>query len=541
MNQTPNMNLASNWSLQWKLVCGVCSISAGVLLLSGSLFYQYQSDNYREDSVRTLTLLADVFAETNNLNLSLAATHDPAVQEEAKTSLSIIHLEEDILSAALYDKAGTLFASYVRHGAAEPAPKAPALMEPRFTADQVTVNRPVLKEGTPIGTLHLVASLGNITARLNHFVEMGLMVLAGALLLTIALALGFQRLFTRPILALVKVARQVTQSQNYALRAPRYGGDELGRLTDDFNQMLTAIEAQNLQLDQANQRLQLQAAQLAESIEVLGTSARDISIFTTQSSTSAVQTAGAITETTVTVEQVRRSAQLANEKARTVADSSERSEQIAATGRKSAAASIEGMHHIRQEMEAIADSMLRLSERTQDIGQIVAAVEELSAQSHLLAVNAAIEAAKAGDQGKGFAIVAQEIRNLAEQSKLATTRVRGILKDIHQATDASVAATEVGSKAVDAGVELSTQVGEAIASLVESVQEAAQAATQISASSEEQLTGMDYVTSAMTGIKQASTQNVDSARRLEVAARQLNEMGDKLRGIAIRAPTLPQP
>src|SRR5208337_4882382 len=92
------------------------------------------------------------------------------------------------------------------------------------------------------------------------------------------------------------------------------------------------------------------------------------------------------------------------------------------------------MQRIRQQMEFIADSMVRLSEQSQTIGQIIATVEDLAAQSNLLAVNAAIEAAKAGEQGKGFAVVAQEIKNLAEQSRQATNQVRNILSDIQKAT-----------------------------------------------------------------------------------------------------------
>jgi methyl-accepting chemotaxis protein len=218
-----------------------------------------------------------------------------------------------------------------------------------------------------------------------------------------------------------------------------------------------------------------------------------------------------------------------SDKARDVAESAERSAQISETGRKSAEASIDGMKHIREQMAAIAESMIRLTEQTQDIGQIVAAVEDLSAQSHLLAVNAAVEAAKAGEQGKGFAVVAQEVRSLALQSKQATTQVRAILKEIQKATSAAVMATEQGGKAVDSGVAQSTHAGESIRSLAESVHQAAQAASQISASSQQQLVGMEHVATAMESVRQAGTQNVDSARHLEAAARKLSELGEKLR------------
>ena len=125
-----------------------------------------------------------------------------------------------------------------------------------------------------------------------------------------------------------------------------------------------------------------------------------------------------------------------------------KSAQIAQSGRKSTADVVSGMERIRTQMEAIAESMVRLSEQGQTIGQIIATVEDLAAQSNLLAVNAAIEAAKAGEQGKGFGVVAQEVKSLAEQSRQATDRVRTILGDIQKATTAAAMATEQGGKAV---------------------------------------------------------------------------------------------
>jgi methyl-accepting chemotaxis protein len=108
--------------------------------------------------------------------------------------------------------------------------------------------------------------------------------------------------------------------------------------------------------------------------------------------------------------------------------------------------SIEGMKKIQTQMESIAESVVKLSEQSQAIGEIIASVNDLAEQSNLLAVNAAIEAAKAGEQGKGFAVVAQEVKSLAEQSKQATSQVRTIFNDIQKATTAAVLATEQGAR-----------------------------------------------------------------------------------------------
>ena len=522
------MNFFRDLPIKRKLTVGVLLTSTASLLLASIAYFAYERSTYRSDRVRTLTILADVLGANSTTALSLSKASD--TKSDAEEILQALYADPDVLSAALYSHPeGKFFASFVRSDAEEVLPSAPADGEPRFSGGRFTVIRPVMLNDKRIGTIVVVSSSERINAQLHRYMEIGALVILASVLVAAGLAGAFQRLISKPILALFRAAQLVTENKDYSVRAERFGGDELGRLTDAFNQMLAAIEAQSAELGAANLSMKAQTAQITESVEVLGSSAREILNFTTQSTAAATETATAITETTATVEEVRQTVHTSSEKACYVAESAERSAQISETGLKSAEASIDGMKHIRQQMVAIAESMIRLSEQTQDIGQIVAAVEDLAAQSHLLAVNAAIEAAKAGDQGKGFAVVAQEVRSLAQQSKQATTQVRAILKEIQKATSAAVMVTEQGGKAVDTGVAQSTHAGESIRTLSESVRQAAQAAAQISASSHQQLVGMDHVATAMESVRQAGTQNVDSARHLEAAARRLSELGEKLR------------
>lgn len=268
---------------------------------------------------------------------------------------------------------------------------------------------------------------------------------------------------------------------------------------------------------------------IAEGASVLGASAAQIVASSSQLASSSAQTASAVAETTTTVEEVRQTAQVSTQKARAVADNAQNAASISQTGKQNIEKTNEGTNRIREQMDSIAQSMMRLSEQTQAISQIITSVDDLAQQSNLLAVNASIEAAKAGEQGRGFSVVAQEVKSLAEQSKTATTQVRTILNDIQKATGAAVMATEQGTKAVEIGGTQSAQAGESILMLAGSVTEAAQAATQIAASSQQQLVGMDQVALAMESIKQASTQNVDSAKQLEGAARNIDDLGRKLR------------
>ena len=274
-----------------------------------------------------------------------------------------------------------------------------------------------------------------------------------------------------------------------------------------------------------------------ETANVLAASSSEILAATTQVASGTAETATAISETTTTVEEVRQAARLSSDKAKNVADSAQRVAQVSQSGQKAVEETAAGMLHIRDQMESIAQTIVRLSEQSQSIGGIIASVTDLADQSNLLAVNAAIEAARAGEQGKGFAVVAQEIKSLAEQSKQATTQVRGILNDVQKATSAAVMATEQGSKAVEAGVKQSAQAGEAIRVLAESTGEAAQTATQIVASSQQQVVGMDQIGVAMESINQAGAQAAASMRQAETAAQNLHELGQKLKELVEQSKT----
>ncbi|MFA5907277.1 MAG: CHASE3 domain-containing protein [Vicinamibacterales bacterium] len=380
-----------------------------------------------------------------------------------------------------------------------------------------------------------------------------------ALIVAMVAAFAITRNIAGPLRDLTGVAERITMGDLRTNVAPDSRNDELGMLARAFSVMTESLRAMAVAAERIaagdlrstitphspddvlgnafarmveNLRGQIRA--LVEGASVLGSAASEIVASTTQLAASANESAAAVSETTTTVEEVRQTAQVANQKAKHVADSAQKAAQISQNGRKSTEDVGAGMQRIRQQMDAIAASMGRLSEQGQAIGQIIATVEDLAAQSNLLAVNAAIEAAKAGEHGKGFGVVAQEVKSLAEQSRQATTQVRTILGDIQKATATAVLATEQGSKAVDAGTRHTEVAGEAIQTLAGSVSEAAQAATQIAASSQQQLVGVDQVAAAMDSIKQASTQNVASATQLETAARNLNALGQRLTQVVER-------
>jgi methyl-accepting chemotaxis protein len=345
-------------------------------------------------------------------------------------------------------------------------------------------------------------------------------VAAGAFLFAISIALLLNRAIAGPLLQISGMAERIA-SGDLSVDVPRSGrNDEVGVMQGTFSKMVGGLRDITRQMRDAT--------------GVLAASATEIMAATTQLASSAAETASAVAQTTTTLEEVKQTSQVSSQKAKSVSDEARRAAEVATVGRQSVEQAIGGMEGIQRQMSAIAESIINLSTQSQAIGEIITSVDDIAAQSKLLAVNASIEAAKAGAEGKGFSVVAQEVKSLAEQSKQATAQVRSILSDIQKATGNAVLATEQGGKAVEAGVTQSARAGESISALTENITQAAQAATQIAATSQQQYVGVDQVALAMESIKTASTQTVASTRQAEAAAQQLHELGQNLKMIVER-------
>jgi methyl-accepting chemotaxis protein len=374
-----------------------------------------------------------------------------------------------------------------------------------------------------------------------------------AMLFASLLSWNISRVITTPLVEMATVASQLAKG-NINQQILHQSRDELGVLATAFRDLIayirnladsaTRISQGDLQVQVApyseqdvlsrsfvemiknlcdmNSRMQQGACTLASSID-------QIMVIIQQMAASTAETATSVSEMATTVEEVKQTAYVANQNAKQVADNSQRTVQVSQSGEQAVEEALIGMHHVRDRMESITRSVVKLEEQSQTIGQIITTVNDLAEQSNLLAINAAIEAAKAGEAGKGFAVVAQEVKRLADQSKRATAQVRAILSDIQKATQVAVRVTEQGTHSAERGATQAIQAGESIRTLSKNITEAAQSVTKIAASSHQQLIGMDQVATAMDSIKLASTQNAEGMAQMEKTIRDVHAVGQTLK------------
>jgi methyl-accepting chemotaxis protein len=221
-----------------------------------------------------------------------------------------------------------------------------------------------------------------------------------------------------------------------------------------------------------------------------------------------------IHETSTTVNEVSVAAKQTAQMVEFVFRSSQDAMQAAEGGREYVRLTIEGMDLIEKRVNRIAEEILQLAGKSQEIGTIVKAIGDISKQTNLLALNAAIEAAGAGEHGKGFAVVAKEIRELAVKSSRSTLDIQRLIQEIQAATNSAVLSTEEGTKSVHGGVRLANSLNEVFAQVVAKFQEVVESAQQISTAAQEQTAGSRQVAGSITSIDQMVRTTVEDLQGL---------------------------
>lgn len=283
---------------------------------------------------------------------------------------------------------------------------------------------------------------------------------------------------------------------NFDIKVTIDSEDELGSLSSSFNNMVQSIRMSNQKLTEGSVSMEI----LQEKIDTLNRMTDEIKKAKEESERNSFNLESLIKETSSSIYEIKQTSDLVADNARIVSEAAELSVQISTDGQKAVKDSIKSVDKIKQQIEAIAEKILELSKQTQTIGEIISTVDDISKQSRLLAFNAAIEASKANEYGKGFSVVAGEIKGMAEESREATKRISNILGQIQHFTNTIVMLTEDGMKLADIGSDLSKVAGDSIDKLIDSINNSSEVAAQISVSSLEQKTGMEQLEESMRNI-----------------------------------------
>jgi methyl-accepting chemotaxis protein len=270
------------------------------------------------------------------------------------------------------------------------------------------------------------------------------------------------------------------------------------------------------------------ARQIGTAVSQVQSSSAELQAAATQQATGAKEQATAMSEITTTISELLATSRQIAESAQRVAQIAEQTAVAARSGDTTMESANTAVMGIRRQVDLIVHHMLELGKKSQQIGAVLDIVAELSEQTNILAINATIEAAGAGESGKRFVVVAEEIRKLADRVGGSTKEIRGLIDDVRSAVNTTVMTTETGSKAVEAGARQFSEVAAAFKQIAGLVGTTTEAAKEIELSTKQQTTAVEQVNIAVTNVAQASKENEASTGQTLQTASQLSGLAREL-------------
>ncbi|MGN7470707.1 methyl-accepting chemotaxis protein [Brevibacillus sp. SAFN-007a] len=368
--------------------------------------------------------------------------------------------------------------------------------------------------------------------------------IAGCLLL----AFWLTRSIRGPVLRLVAEMKEVAEGNLRGERLVVKSRDEIFDLANSFNAMTDSLKGVIRQVGETSEQvassaeeLMASAEQTSRATEQIAVTVQEVAAGTERQVTSVGQGVKAIEDMSRGIRQIAVNAQQASSMVVQVAS-------MAGDGNQSIQAAVEQMNAIHDSIRELAGVVDGLGNHSQAIGQIIEVITGIAEQTNLLALNAAIEAARAGEHGRGFAVVADEVRKLAEQSSQSAQQIGQLIQTIQADTKLAVDAMESGTKEVQEGIlvvhhagETFGQIQSSITTVADQIQDVSAAAQEVSAHSEQVVQAIELV-SEVSGIAAEGTQNVSAATEEQLAAMEeitssataLSDMADELQQMISR-------
>jgi PAS domain S-box-containing protein len=241
--------LRKSTSIQRKLMKVIMLTSGAVLLLTCTAYFAYEVFTFRQVMLQQLTILGEITAANSTAALAFEN------RDDANEILAALKADRHIVAAGLYDKKGNLFSKYPQDLPDNAFPTAPSLESFHFENSYLSGFKPVTQGSKYLGALYLKSDMGAMSERLRLYGGIAILVIVLSSLLAYLLSRRLQKRISKPILTLTKTVKAISERGDYSVRVIKLGEDELGVLTDAFNQMLAQIEEQNLELSESSARV----------------------------------------------------------------------------------------------------------------------------------------------------------------------------------------------------------------------------------------------------------------------------------------------
>lgn len=347
----------------------------------------------------------------------------------------------------------------------------------------------------------------------------GIIAIIITLLVGIIIANIIARRTTKPIKEVVKKLEELSSNEgDLTARLHVSSKDEVGQLATAFNKMIDSIQTLVKNVKLTTIEVASSSEQLSASAEQSANATNQITLSIQEIATGSDQQVLQAESSTIATQEMSQSIKFIAESSTTVSNSSAAASKVAEEGNEAVLKSIEQMDFIQKSVSTASSKIKELDTLSNDIGQILDVITTIAEQTNLLALNAAIEAARAGEAGKGFAVVADEVRKLAEESKDSANKITYLIKEIQANTTEAVGFMDKGEEEVQSGIKLVNEAGEAFERISSSVQQVTQQIQEVSNASKQLSSGTEKVANSIENLATISKESAIASQNVAASS-----------------------
>ncbi|HEX7762547.1 MAG TPA: methyl-accepting chemotaxis protein [Cellvibrio sp.] len=510
----------NNLSLKLKILLSVTLSCVAAVVATAIVTAQSGIETARDTIIKDTQTLAQVLGEAS----VGAITFDDTATVSA--SLNALKLSPRVVSAAIYSS-GKPFAWYVQ-GASEAEAKSRVAQQAPAVGmvekdGRLTITEAIKSDGQNLAYISMVIDMAEVQAIVAQAFNRSLMVVIVLSLLALAVSYAVQKSIVGPINTIVDALRNISEGEgDLTRRLPVSGRDEVAELASCFNRFVERLQGIIGNVIHT-------AASVRKDAQLLSSTARENELAIQHQQNEIQQIVTAIREMAAVVDNVSQSVS-------ETANQSQQADSAAASGKQTVALTMGQIQSLSNDIKTAAGVIDQLQQETQSIGSVLDVIRGIAEQTNLLALNAAIEAARAGEQGRGFAVVADEVRTLASRTQTSTTEIREMIERLQSGSHKAVEMMSAGNAQAGASVEQAGQASVSLENITSIVSVIRDRTNQIAAASEQQSAATRQIEKNVQRISTVAVESAQSSSRictntehLAAAADQLSELVSRFR------------
>ncbi len=501
-------------SLQSRLI-GVFALPMVAIILFAAIYYPLnQRAAGRDSAEQRAHLLSDM------LSFSVGAGLADSNFELVQTAFAWTRSDSTVTLVLIYDEQGN---AIVEHNPfnlqVDRATRTNTLHQ---IGDVIVAGTPVVYKNRTLGSAYVGVSLAPIMSGIDQQIFVSLLIN----FLLAAGGIGIVVLLARALIRDINAIRSSIDNADLNTRFASGRLDEVGQMQNSFDRFVASIRETLLQVSESATAVASASAEISSSTEEMAAGAHE-------QTAQATEVAGAVVQMAATIGTNTKNAAAA-------AETAKQAKAAAEQGGAVVNETVKGMKSIAEVVRQSASTVSSLGASSNQIGEIISVIDDIADQTNLLALNAAIEAARAGEQGRGFAVVADEVRRLAEKTATATKEIAAMIERIQADTKGAVRTMEEATKEVDDGIQLADRAGASLREIVGISQHLTDMVTHIASASEQQSGSSQMISKSVEAITSVTQQTAAGTQEIARTAEDLNRLTEQLQQLVdqfqLRAP-----